>query len=38
VTVSKDGTIEAPSSAGIGYEVNESRLQKLTVRREEIRL
>ena len=38
VTVSKDGTIEAPLSAGIGYEVNESRLQKLTVRREEIRL
>ena len=38
VTVSTDGTIEAPLSAGIGYEVNESRLQKLTVRREEIRL
>lgn len=38
VTVSKDGTIEARSSPGIGYEVNESRLQKLTVRREDIRL
>ena len=38
VTVSKDGTINAPSGEGIGYAVNEARIESLTVRREEIRL
>ena len=38
VTVAKDGTISAPSGVGIGYAVNEARIESLTVRREEIRL
>jgi O-succinylbenzoate synthase len=38
ITVSRDGTIEAPSGDGIGYDVDESRIEALTVRRAEIRL
>lgn len=38
VTVSERGTIKAPTSAGIGYEVNEKRIESLLVRREEVRL
>ncbi len=38
VTVTPHGTIEAPRSAGIGYAVDEGRVEALTVRREEIRL
>ncbi|MEW6209884.1 MAG: o-succinylbenzoate synthase [Acidobacteriota bacterium] len=38
VTVSERGTIKAPTSAGIGYEVNEKRIESLTVRREEVGL
>lgn len=38
VTVSRRGTIKAPEGHGIGYEVNEARLEALTVRRETIRL
>jgi len=38
ITVSKDGTIEAPSGDGIGYEPDEARIEALTVRRAEIRL
>jgi len=38
VTVSREGTIKAPSGHGIGYEVNEARVEALTVRRETIRL
>ncbi len=38
VTVSRRGTIQAPSSPGIGYQVDEARIESLTVRREEIRL
>lgn len=38
VTVSSTGTIKAPSGCGIGYEVNESRVEALTVRRETARL
>jgi o-succinylbenzoate synthase len=36
VTVSGNGTIQAPSSSGIGYGVDEGRIESLTVRREEI--
>jgi O-succinylbenzoate synthase len=36
VTVSREGTIRAPSGAGIGFEVDESRIEALTVRRETI--
>lgn len=36
VEVSARGTITAPTGIGIGYEVNERRLESLTVRREEI--
>jgi O-succinylbenzoate synthase len=36
VTVSSRGTIIAPAGLGIGYEVNEGRVEALTVRREEI--
>jgi len=36
VTVSADGTIEAPNEPGIGFEVNLSRIDKLTVRKETI--
>ena len=38
VTVSRQGTIKAPAGDGIGYEVNEARVEALTVRRETIRL
>ena len=38
VTVSRQGTIKAPEGHGIGYEVNEARIEALTVRRETIRL
>jgi O-succinylbenzoate synthase len=38
VTVSKNGTIVPPTAPGIGYEVNEHRLEALSVRREEIKL
>jgi O-succinylbenzoate synthase len=38
ITVSSDGTIEAPSGIGIGYEPDEARIEALTVRRGEIRL
>ena len=36
VEVSQEGTITAPSGPGIGYQVNEKRLESLTVRREEV--
>jgi O-succinylbenzoate synthase len=38
VTVSKEGTISAPASPGIGYAVDEARIEALTVRRKEIAL
>jgi O-succinylbenzoate synthase len=38
VTVSGRGTITPPAGPGIGYEVNEPRLESLVVRREEIKL
>ena len=38
VTVSARGTIQAPAGAGIGYEVNEKRIESLLKRREEINL
>lgn len=38
VTVSGKGAIEAPRGAGIGYEVNEKRIESLLARREEISL
>lgn len=38
VTVSREGTIKAPTGHGIGFEVNESRIEALTVRRETVRL
>lgn len=38
VTVSGQGTIKAPAGDGIGYEVNEARVEALTVRRETVRL
>lgn len=38
VTVSKSGTIDPPSAPGIGYAVDEARIESLTVRREELRL
>ncbi len=38
VTVSRKGTIKAPKTPGIGYEVDEARVEALTVRRETIRL
>lgn len=38
VTVSQTGTIKAPTAPGIGFEVNESRVDALTVRRETISL
>lgn len=38
VTVSPRGTIQVPAGAGIGYEVNERRIESLTVRREEVKL
>jgi O-succinylbenzoate synthase len=36
VTVTQRGTIIAPESAGIGYEVNRARIEMLTVRKETI--
>ncbi|MFP5263218.1 MAG: o-succinylbenzoate synthase [Blastocatellia bacterium] len=38
VTVSDRGTITAPDGPGIGYEVNESRVESLVTRRQEIDL
>jgi len=38
VTVSRRGTIKAPTGHGIGYEVNEARIEALTVRRETVDL
>ena len=38
VTVSPQGTIKVPTTPGIGYEVNESRIEALTVRQETVRL
>lgn len=38
VTVSPQGTITAPSGIGIGYQVNEPRVDKLTVKRKAIPL
>ena len=38
VTVSSAGTIAAPTAPGIGYAVDEARLESLTVRRAEIAL
>jgi o-succinylbenzoate synthase len=36
VTVSRAGTIQAPTGPGIGFEVDEGRIESLTVRREMI--
>ncbi len=38
VTVSPQGTIKAPTTPGLGYEVNEARIEALTVRRETVDL
>ncbi len=38
VTVSSVGTIKAPTGHGIGYGVNETRIESLTVRRETVHL
>jgi O-succinylbenzoate synthase len=38
VTVTKQGTIKVPIGIGIGYEVNERRIESLTARREHIKL
>lgn len=38
VTVSRKGTITAPMSPGIGFAVDEARIEAMTVRREELRL
>jgi len=38
VSVSRQGTIKVPTTPGIGYEVNEARIEALTVRRETVRL
>jgi len=38
VTVSREGTIKAPAGHGIGYDVNEARIDALTVRRETVHL
>ncbi|HXU40186.1 MAG TPA: o-succinylbenzoate synthase [Blastocatellia bacterium] len=38
VTVSREGTIKAPTGHGIGYEVNEPRIEAITVRRETLHL
>ena len=38
VTVSPTGTIKAPTGPGIGFEVNEARIEALTVRRETVPL
>jgi O-succinylbenzoate synthase len=38
VTVSREGTIRAPEGPGIGFEVDEERIESLTVRRETVSL
>ena len=38
VEVSRQGTIKAPTGPGIGFDVNEDRIEALTVRRETVRL
>lgn len=38
VKVSRQGTIKAPTGQGIGFDVNEDRIEALTVRRETVRL
>lgn len=38
VTVSRQGTIKAPTTPGIGYEINEARIEALTARRETVLL
>ena len=38
VTVSSEGTINAPTGPGIGYSVNETKIEELSVRKETIRL
>jgi O-succinylbenzoate synthase len=38
VTVSPQGTITAPAGPGIGYAVNEARVESLAKRREEVTL
>lgn len=38
VTVSREGTIKAPTGHGIGFEVSEARIEALTVRRETVHL
>jgi len=38
VTVSREGTIRAPTGPGIGFVVNEARVEALTVRRETVGL
>jgi O-succinylbenzoate synthase len=38
VEVSSSGTIAAPEGIGIGYEVNEKRIESLVVRREEVKI
>ncbi len=38
VTVSRQGTIKAPTGHGIGFKVNEARIEALTVRREAVSL
>lgn len=38
VVVSPEGTITAPTNSGIGYEVKENLIEKLTVKRESISL
>lgn len=38
VTVSVNGTIKAPTNPGIGYDVNEARIEALTTRRETVKL
>ena len=38
VTVSVNGTIKSPTNPGIGYEVNEARIDALTARRETVEL
>jgi len=37
VTVSSQGTIAAPEKAGIGFEINRARIDRLTVRSEQIK-
>jgi L-alanine-DL-glutamate epimerase-like enolase superfamily enzyme len=38
VTVAADGMIDVPTGPGIGFAVDEARLDALTVRREEVKL